>query len=157
MYINQIFQFLIKNREVISMFANIATVIAMIIAIIVIFMTKNAINLQRKSAQAQLFSEISSRINELEDQWFSCDTQEKKTGWYEKLFNAFEYFSFFANQGILSKEMKIYYKSGMKTYVERLQWPQYSDLLDAYKKRPKEQYCELKKYYQNEIGKVFPF
>lgn len=150
-------QWFLANKEVISMFANIATVIAMGVAIVAIFMTKNTINLQRKNTQAQLFSDISSRINELEDQWFSCDTQEKKNGWYEKLFNAFEYFAFFANHGLLSKEMKNYYKSGMKTYVERLQWPQYAELLEAYKKRPKEQYCEFRKYYQNEIGTGFPF
>lgn len=150
-------QWLLANKEIISMFANIATVIAMIIAIIAIIMTKNTIDLQRKSTQAQLFSDIASRISALEDQWFLCDTQEKKIGWYEKIFNAFEYFAFFANQAILSKEMKTYYKSGMKKYVERLQWPQYTELLAAYKKRPTEQYCELKKYYQNEIGEGFPF
>jgi len=150
-------QWMLANKEVIAMFANIATVIAMTVAIIAIIMTKNTIDLQRKSIQAQLFSDISSRINELEDQWFLCDTQEKKRGWHEKLFNAFEFFAFSVNQKILSKEMKTYYKSGIKTYIERLKWPQYAELLDAYKKRPTEQYCELRKYYQNEIGTDFPF
>jgi len=150
-------QWLIANKEVISMFANIAIVIAMIIAGIAIFMTRNTINLQRKSTQAQLFADISSRIKQLEDQFAECDSMEKKKQWYERLFNAFEYFAFFANQGILSNEMRIYYKSGIKTYIERLQWSQYDELLDAYKKRPKEQYCELRKYYRNEIGADFPF
>jgi hypothetical protein len=139
------------------MIANLATAIAMTIAIIALFISINASKLQRKSLRANLFNDISSRIRELEDQWKNCDTREKKQNWYERLFNAFEYFTFFVNQRELSNEMGLYYKSGIETYIERLKGEQYLELLEVYKKRPKEQFSELRKYYKNEIGKDLPF
>ena len=148
---------LICNKEVIGMIANIATAIAVGFAARALYLNAKAVRLQRDSAQANLFNDISSRIRQLEDQWIDCDTNEKKKRWYERLFSAFEYFAFFSNRDKLSTEMNQYYSSGIKTYVERLKWKDYSELLEEYKKRPKEQFSELRKYYRNEAGKNLPF
>jgi hypothetical protein len=130
-------------QEIVTMCADIATVGAMIFAGWAILMTRNSINLQRKSTQAQLFSDIS-----LED----------IKRWYERLFNAWEYFAFFVNRKEISPEMSKYYRSGIITYVKRLSTKkEYSDLLEQYKKRPKEEFCELRQYYKNETGADLPF
>jgi hypothetical protein len=139
------------------MIVNIVMALAVLIAVSALIISIKALRLQKNSLQADLFNDISSRIRELEDQWEDCDTKEKKQNWYQRLFNAFEYFALFANQGTLSKKMRHYYKSGIKTYVERLKENQYSELLEAYSKRPKEQFSELREYYKNEIGKDLPF
>jgi len=150
-------QWLLCNKEVIEMIANIATAIIVGFAARGLYLNAKAVRLQRDSVQANLFNDISSRIRQLEDQWVDCDTNEKKKRWYERLFSAFEYFAFFANRDKLSTEMNQYYSSGIKTYVERLKWKNYSELLEEYKKRPKEQFSELRKYYKNEIKKDLPF
>jgi hypothetical protein len=135
-------------QEIVTMCADIATVGAMIFAGWAILMTRNSINLQRKSTQAQLFSDISSRIRELEDQFAGCVSLEDIKRWYERLFNAWE----------ISPEMSKYYRSGIITYVKRLSTKkEYSDLLEQYKKRPKEEFCELRQYYKNETGADLPF
>jgi hypothetical protein len=145
-------------QEIVTMCADIATVGAMIFAGWAILMTRNSINLQRKSTQAQLFSDISSRIRELEDQFAGCVSLEDIKRWYERLFNAWEYFAFFVNRKEISPEMSKYYRSGIITYVKRLSTKkEYSDLLEQYKKRPKEEFCELRQYYKNETGADLPF
>lgn len=148
----------LQINEVITMFANIGTVIAVGFAAKAIFLNARAVNLQRDSNQVSLFNDVSSRINQLLDQWPACEKKEDRIMWYERLFSAFEYFSFFANKKKIPLEMRTYYKSGIKTYVNRLATNEdYSSLFDVYKKRPKEQFSELREYYKNEIGEDLPF
>ncbi len=145
-------------KEFITMFANIGTFIAVGFAAKAIFLNTRAVRLQRDSNQVNLFNDISSRIRQLEDQWIACEKKEDRIMWYERLFSAFEYFAFFANKKKISLEMRTYYKSGIETYVNRLTTnEEYSSLFEEYKKRPKEQFSELREYYKNEIGKNLPF
>jgi len=143
------------------MIIGIFTTFAVIAAVIALFFSAKAIFLQRKSMQASLFNDISSRIRQLEDQWINCKSEEDKKKWYERIFSAFEYFAFFANRNEISKEMKHYYRSGIETYVERLK-SKHEDLFNVYKERAKKdiskrQFCELRKYCEHEIGKKLPF
>lgn len=140
------------------MIANIGTVIAVGFAAKAIFLNTKAVKLQKDSNQASLFNDISSRIKQLEDQWPACEEKEDRIMWYERLFSAFEYFSFFANKKKIPPEMRTYYKSGIETYVNRLTTEkEYESLFEEYKKRPKEQFSELREYYKNEIGKILSF
>lgn len=150
-------QWLLCNKEIIEMITNIAIAIAVIISAAGLFYSGSAFRLQRRTLRANLFYDISQRIRELEDQWPKCKKLEEKKQWYERLFNAFEYFAFFANRKELTSSMKEYYKDGIQTYVERIKWEQYSDLLEEYKKRSPGQFNELRRYYKNAIRKELPF
>jgi len=150
-------QWLITNGEVIIILANLASIVIMSIVAIALFMSAKQFKLQKESNQAILFDNISRRIRQLEDQWISCETIEKRENWYASIFNAFEYFAFFANRKKISSAMIKFYKSGIEIYVERLRWEKYSEVLEEYKKLPKEQLSELRKYYKDEIKKSLPF
>jgi len=152
---------LILNKEVIEVITGIVMAFAVIVATIALFISARAIFLQRKSMQANLFNDISSRIRQLEDQWVECKNDEDRKRWYGRIFSTFEYFAFFANRNEISKEMKHYYRSGIETYIERLK-SKHEDLFNVYKERAKKdiskrQFCELRKYYEHEIGKKLPF
>ena len=151
-------QWLLCNKEIIEMITNMAIAFAVGISAIALFYSGSAFRLQGKALRANLFNDISSRIRQLEDQWAQCKEEKDRKMWYERLFNAFEYFAFLANHGSISSEMKEYYKSGIKIYVDRLiTKKEYLSLFEEYKKRPKEQFSELRKYYKNEIKKELPF
>ena len=152
---------LLCNKEVIEMITNMAIAFAVVISAIALFYSGSAFRLQRKALRANLFNDISSRIRQLEDQWVECKNDEDRKRWYGRIFSTFEYFAFFANRNEISKEMKHYYRSGIETYVERLK-RKHEDLFNVYKERAKKdiskrQFCELRKYYENEIGKKLPF
>ncbi len=146
----------IQVTQVIQVMADVAVAIAMGFSAVALFLSARAFTLQRQSLQANLFKDISNRINELTDQWSDCKTKEAKKHWYEKLFATFEYFAFFANHGYLSGEMKYYYKSGIEEYCDRLQ-NKHPELLQYYKTLPKEAMGEFKRYYEDITGKTAPF
>ena len=140
----------LSTLEALSMYAQIAMAIAAIILVFGLIWQWKTFALQRRALEASLFSDLSSRINQLEDKWSGDMADEEKERWYESLFSAFEYFSFFANHGYLTDEMKSYYKVGMKVYRERLE--NYPKLLDYYKELPVGALNEFKKFYKNTWG-----
>ena len=137
------------------MIANFAVAVAVVFSAIALCISARALKLQKKSLKANLFYEISKRVNELEDQWADCKKKEDKEMWYERLFSTFEQFAFFANRGYLEKDMKEYYSAGIKECVDRLK--KYPELLEYFKTRHSGQFEELEKYYQSVIGEELPF
>ena len=142
-------------KELLELIANFAVAIAVIFSAIALCISACALKLQKKSLRANLFYEISKRVNELEDQWADCEAKEDKEMWYERLFSVFEQFAFFANRGYLEEDMKEYYSAGIKECVNRLE--KYPELLEYFKTRHSGQFEELEKYYQSVIGEELPF
>jgi len=141
--------------ERLEMIANFAVAVAVVFSAIALCISACALKLQKKSLRANLFYEISKRINELEDQWADCEAKEDEEMWYERLFSTFEQFAFFANRGYLEEDMKEYYSAGIKDCVDRLE--KYPELLEYFKTRHSGQFEELEKYYQSVIGEELPF
>jgi len=157
MYINQIFQFLVRNKEVITMIANIAVALGILISAFVIIWNIHSLRLQKSSFQADLFHKISSEINIVIDEQKDIEKKgdEYIENWYERLLAKFEYFAFFANRKLLSKDMIDYYISAVITYCGSAMT--YPNLKKELLSRKKEEFSELEKYYEKYSGKKLPF
>jgi len=150
-----------KFFEVINMCAALATTFALIIAIIVLIFNKNAIALQRKSMQANLFNDLSKDINALfkeKNKHLTRRGKRKKSyeNWLDRLLLSFEYFAYYANRGYLSDDMAKYYVIAIDAYCEKAkEFPELIEDIEYYK--DKEAYCEIRLYYYNYIKKPCPF
>lgn len=143
----EIYEAVIKNKEAIEVYAQVGTMIAVIVATVALFLNLRAFKLQRDSLQANLFNEVTKRINELLDKEPYQDDKVELRNWYERLFNAFEYFAFYANSCHLTSNMKSYYHSFIGGYCERLK-QECPELIEEFKKGPTDKFSELRKYYK---------
>lgn len=110
---------------------------------------------QRKSLQADLFNEVIKRIHDIQDQQKDYEKEGKILDWYVRLFDAFEYYAFFANHKDLSGEMATYYASSIREYYELAE--KHEDVVKYLRNRPKGQLDELQQYYKTFVGKTPPF
>lgn len=149
-------------KETIEMSAQIAITIAVIISCVALFFSNRTNKLQRESLQANMFNDITKRIDVLMD---AIPTKSEKPtkreisvcrNWNLSLLNAFEHYSFFANHNYLRDEMVSYYKNYMIDFCNDLQ----NDCPEAvkYLKETKSEarYYELKKHYKNMTSKTCP-
>lgn len=150
-------QWLVTNREVISMFANIATVFAIGFAARALYLNAKAIKIQKESSQRDLFHKISSEINIIFTQQKDYEEQGEKSilNWYQRLINAFEYYAFFVNSGHLSGKMATFYRKALISYVD---WAKdYPEAEKFFKNQEKGLLCEIREYYERYSGNHFPF
>ena len=145
------------TMEILEMTAKYAASIAVVFSAIALIMNTRAFRLQRRSLQASLFNDIRHRIDKLEDEHSEIQEGEVKKleRWYERIFNAYESFAFYANRGYFEKDMTEFYTSGVDYHVKGL--GKFPELLKRYKNREKGEFCELEKYYQKVLKKSFPF
>lgn len=138
------------------MIANIATALALIIAVVVLFLNWSATKLQRKSFQADLFHKITNEINSITGQQKECEAQGEETvlNWYHRLINAFEYYAFFANRDYFTSDMEIYYRSAVIGYVD---WAKDSEAEEVFKDLKDRELSEIRKYYEKHSDNQFPF
>ena len=143
-------------KEVVEMSAQIAVTIAVIISCIALFYSSGTNKLQRESLQANIFNDITKRINELMDNIPKKSKKSDFRNWNLNLLNALEHYSFFANHKYLMSEMTSYYESYIVNYCDNLQveCPEATKYLNK-TKSPK-QYYELKQYYKKIKGNDAP-
>ena len=152
-------EWLFCNRWLIEMIANIAVALGFIISSIVILINIRSLKLQRSSFQADLFHKISTEINIIvkEQKIVEEEGAEHIENWYERLLDAFEYFAFFANRKLLSKDMTEYYKEALILYCDKAA-AHSKGLKSKLKAREENQFREIKEYYEkHQKGKSFPF
>jgi len=152
-------EWLFCHRWLIEMIANIAVALGFIIASIVILINIRSLKLQRSSFQADLFHKISTEINKIVKEQKGVEEQgaEYIENWYERLIDAFEYFAFFANRKLLSKDMTKYYKEALILYCDKAA-AHSKGLKSKLKAREENQLREIKEYYEkHRKGKAFPF
>lgn len=149
-------QWLVANKEVINMIANIAIALALIVSIIVLSLNIGAFRRQKRGSQAEIFHNISNEINLL----MAEQNQHEKAGtvknWLERLMLCFEYFAFFANRDHLSKDMSEYYVLAIESYSDYI-ITYYKKLAREFKEGEKGEYSELAKYYRKYLKKEYPF
>ena len=150
-------QWLLLNKEIISMFANIGTIFVVYFAARGLYLNAKAIRLQKGFSQTDLFHKISSEINIIFAQQKEFEKQGEKgiLNWYQRLINAFEYYAFFVNYGHLSGGMATYYKKVLIIYVD---WAKdYPKAEEFFKYQDEGLLCEIRKYYKQYSGNQFPF
>lgn len=140
--------FIIQHKEVIVVYAQIATVCVVLISAVALILSFIAFWLQRKTVQANMFNEISERISDLVDKEPYQDEKAELRHWYERLFNAFEYLAFHANSHNLTRKMKKYYKSFIEGYCKRIK-DECPELVESFKEGPPDRFCELRKYHKD--------
>jgi|WetSurMetagenome_2_1015567.scaffolds.fasta_scaffold655550_2 hypothetical protein len=147
----------IANKEIISMITNIAVTLGVLLSAFVIIWNVRSLKLQKSSFQADLFNKISSELNVIIDQQKNVENKGEEfiENWYERLLGKFEYFAFFANRKLLSKDMIDYYIPAINTYLDCAMT--YPDLKKELTSRKKGEYNELEKYYEKYSGKKLPF
>ncbi len=150
-------QCLLLNREVIDMIANIAVALGMLVSAFVIIWNIRSLRLQKMSIQAALFHNISSEITLIVKEQKSAEIKgdEHIENWYELLLGKLEYFAFFANRKLISKDMSDYYISTVITYCDAA--TTYPELKKELKSRKGKEFCELERYYEKHTGKKLPF
>jgi hypothetical protein len=102
--------------------------------------------------QIYIFNEITKRINQVVDaEPYQEDAVDLKH-WYERLFNAFEYYAFFVNKGRLTSSMDRYYRSFIDGYRKRLknECPELSKTIDEVET---DKLIELKLYFDIQVNK----
>jgi hypothetical protein len=146
----------IETMEAIKMISNIAVTIAVIFSGIALFFSSQTNKLQKESIQANMFNDITKRINELMDKIPVKSKISDFRNWNLNLLNAFEHYSFFANHGYLRSEMVSHYKNYIVDYCDTLQSECPEAIEHLGKTKSPEQYYELKKYYRNITSKNAP-
>jgi len=149
-------QWLNANKEIISMFANIATVIAVIFAARALYLNAKTTRLQKETSQANLFHKITKEINTITAEQKKCEKrgEEAILNWYQRLINLFEYYAFFVNRGYFTEEMETYYRSAVIEYCD---WAKgYSAAENFFKSSKGSQLDEIRKYYEKYSGSQFP-
>ena len=153
-------QWLLYNKEVISMFANIGTLIAVGFAARALFVNAKAVRLQREASQTQIFHNISQEINLLlkeENDHIDDQRQDKITyeNWLDRMLTALEYYAFYANRDYLAKEMSEFYMPDIEHFCN--QATKYPDLMkEINDQKERLVYCELTQYFKKYIGKKCP-
>ena len=142
--------------EVIEMIAHIAVAIAVIFSGVMLGLSCRTFSLQRKNLQANMFNNITSRINNLIDTMPPKDKEKESFRWNIKILNAFEYFSFFANHGYLEIKMVSHYKNFITIHCDKVkkECPSMINYLAA--SGHSELYKELKEYYKSSTGRDAP-
>lgn len=146
-----------EYKEIIEMIANIAVAGGFLFSATVIGLNIRSLRLQKVSLQADLFHKISAEINSIINEQKEVEDKGDKfvENWYERLLDAFEYFAFFANRKLISKDMIEYYKTSVITYCNGA--AVYPKLKKMLSKRESNELTELKKYYEKYSGKLLPF
>lgn len=149
-----------QTNDVISMLANIGTVIAVGFAAWALFVNAKSVRLQGEISKVQFFHNISQEINTLlkeVNDHLDDQRKEKVTyeNWLDRVLMAFEYYTFYANRNYLTKEMSEYYMPSIEHNCEAA--TKYPELMKNIN-RQKDQlvYCELRQYYSTFIGKKCP-
>jgi hypothetical protein len=145
------------TMEILEMTAKFAASIAVIFSAVALFVNTKAFKLQRRTLQASLFNDIMHRIDKLEDEHAEIKKgeAEKLERWYERIFNAYESFAFYANRGYLAKDMIDFFSSNVDYHVKGLE--KFPQLFARYKNREVGEFCELKEYYRNVLRRNLPF
>ncbi len=143
--------------EVMQMITSIIAVIAIIFSGIMLGLSRRTFRLQRKNLQANMFNDITNRINELFDNVPSKDKKTESLNWHTKILNVFEYFSFFANNGYLEDKMVSHYENFITGYCDRLEEKSPDSLQRIQKAQHPGQYDELRIYYKKFKCKDAPF
>lgn len=150
-------EWILGNKEVISMFANIGTIFVVCFAARGLYLNAKAIGMQKEASQTDLFHKISSEINIIFTQQKEFEKQGEKgiLNWYQRLINAFEYYAFFVNSGHLSGKMATFYRKVLILYVD---WAKdYPEAEKFFKNQDEGLLCEIRKYYKRYSGNQFPF
>ena len=106
--------------EVLEMIAHIAIAIAVIFSGIALFISNRTNKLQRESLQANMFNNITERLNELISKMPSEDNKKDSLHWHIMFLNAFEHFCFFTNRKYLNPDMESYYKGYILAFCENI-------------------------------------
>ena len=144
------------DKETVEIISQIAVVPAVVFSGVALYLSSRNIKLQRKSMQANMFNDITKRINELLDDIPPEGKDQKFINWNINLLNAFEFFSFFANHGYLRREMTSHYHNFITGYCDSLREKCPSAIKHLDKTKHAKQYSELKRYYKNITGKNAP-
>lgn len=143
------------TRDDIQLGADLAVVLALVFSGVALYLNVGAFKAQKRSQQASLFNELVGRIHSVLDQQKTYEKEKEITHWYVTLFDAFEYYAFFANCGHLSPEMLEYCKSSIVEYYGYANKD--NDVREYLSSRPKGQLNELRKYYKTVTYNDPPF
>lgn len=143
------------KKDIFQIVANFAVVGAMVFSGIALLDSKKDLRAQQQSQQAILFHELESRISQVFDNQTKYVNEGKVIDWYVQLFNAFEYYTFFANRNYLPSEMKQYGKAVIVNYYGFANEDE--DVRDYLSKLSKEEFSEVRKYYKEMTGTDPPF
>ena len=150
---------IIQNKELIEMVANIAVAIAVVFSAVALIINACAFRLNRKEFRNDLFHKISQQISSIMDEQTDCEAKGKRAieNWLERVFNSLEYFAYFANRGSFTPEMENYYKPTLISCCDYIQSKEFSGLLKRFQSGSKIELCEIRKLYRQLMDKECPF
>ena len=140
-------QFLIANKEIISMILELILAAAGAALLW-------SLCLQKRSICASIFNEISSRTSDLIREIPRKDASPYEIqNWYVRLFNEFERLIYLRNNRYIGKKLEKYFRDLIIRYMERLaeEFPSIAKEIDNMGKG--EAYGILKEYYKKHTKK----
>jgi len=154
-------QWLIVNKEIIMLMANIASVVVMIFVGIAFILSLKEFRFQKNTSQASMFHNITKEINShLKEEIAHIDEKGEKResyeNWLDRLLGLFEYYAYFVNRKAFPKDMSEYYSFFIGYYCKEAK--KHEALIEEIKYlKAKNVYGEIRKYYKNYIKEECPF
>jgi hypothetical protein len=140
-------------KECLEMLVNIAIIGAAIVAIVALYQNRKTNILQSQILQANMFGDITKRINDLLYDMPKYDKLSDNPFWHTMVLNAFDYYCFYVNHKSLSFDMGLYYKKNIIMFCDTLRekCPKTIDKLQP------NTLTEMRSYYKKHTGKEVPF
>lgn len=140
-------------KEYLNMMTNLAIIGAAIVAIVALLQSRKTNILQSQILQANMFGDITKKINDLLDKMPSKKELSNDTFWHTTVLNAFDYYCFYVNRKSLSLDMELYYKKYIINFCDTLR----EKCPEAINKLQPNTLTEMRKYYKKHTGKNVPF
>ena len=142
-------------KETVEMIANIAIAVGVIFSTVMIILNLRSLRYMRRTYQADLFFKIASSIDEIvrEQKEIEKKGVEVVENWYERIFNVLDDFCFIANRKMITREMIEHFIPTVIDYCNDAN--EYSESLRQ--KLKEGDFNEIKKVFEKNAGKVFPF
>jgi hypothetical protein len=140
-------------KECLDMITNLAIVGAAIVAIIALLQSRKTNVLQSQILQANMFGDITKRINDLLNDMPDNEKLSEDSFWHTMVLNAFDYYCFYVNRKSLSFDMGLYYKKNIINFCDTLQ----KKCPKAIDKLQPNTLTEMRMYYKKHTGEEVPF
>jgi len=146
---------LICHKEIISMLANLAAAIGIVISVFIIWQNKMTIRQMKQAYEADLFFKISSSIDDLAKEQKDIEKKgsEAVTNWWERLFNVLDDFCFIANHKMISKEMMEHYIPTVIDYCNDVEND--PEVKARLSEGAEGRFDEIIKIYKRNTGRIF--